>query len=167
MPHVVSRHGSGLLVAADAVDERAITHALAQIPNPHGRLILDLDHNEQHQCLEYKVRLLLSSGEAPFVTSWRDDNDRPLPLSFALIDHVKMLIETDTLRAADAHNERVREQAKQELADEADAITAETMPWAEGRRQHFGVYKREKPGRMKHLTLRESAAARARRESQS
>lgn len=165
MSHIVSRHGSGLLVAADAVDERAITHALSQL---RSGLFLDVDHNEEHCCLEYKVRLTYAGDQPPvFITAWRDDNGRPLPLSTALIEHVKMLIETDTLRAADEHNRRVRERAQQELADEADAITADTLPWAEGRRQHFSIFKRDRPGRMKHLTLRESAAARAAKDQRS
>ena len=78
MSFVVSRHGSDLLVAAQAVDERTITHALDRLK---PGLFLDIDDNERWQCLEYKVRLRYSKSEPPvFVTAWRDDNDRPLPL---------------------------------------------------------------------------------------
>lgn len=134
MGYVVSRHGSNLLVAAEAVDEQAISHALSRIPNPHGRLFLDVDVNERYQCLEYKVRLRLSTGEAPFVTAWRDDNDRPLPLSHALVEHVKMLIETDTLTAATEHNRRLRETGQREMGDEVEEIARDMLPYIQGRK---------------------------------
>lgn len=165
MGYVVSRHGSNLLVAAEAADERTISHALDQLR--HG-LFLDVDHNEQHECLEYKVRLRYAGDKEPvFITAWRDDTGRPLPLSTALVEHVKMLIETDTLKAADEHNERMRERAHKDAGDEVEAIAAEMLPWMEGRRQHFGVYRRERLSRTKHLTVREAAAARADRERRS
>lgn len=134
MSYVVSKHGSNLLVAAEAVDEQAITHALSRIPNPHGRLFLDVDVNEEYRCVEYKVRLRLSTGESPFVTAWRDERGCPLPLSSALIEHVKMLIETDTLRAADEHNERMRSRAQSDLGDEVEEIARDMLPYIQGRK---------------------------------
>ncbi len=134
MSYVVSRNKSNLLVAAEAVDEREISHALSRIPNPHGRLFLDVDVNEEYRCVEYKVRLQLSTGEAPFVTAWRDEEGRPLPLSFSLIEHVKMLIETDTLAQANEHNERMRSRAKADMGDEVEEIARDMLPYIQGRK---------------------------------
>lgn len=144
MSYVVSRHGSNLLVAAEAVDERAISHALAQIPHPNGRLILDIDHNEVYECLEFKVRLKISTGEAPFVCSWRDDNERPLPLSFALVEQVKAMLEgrLPSLAEAQEHNRRLREQSRQEMGDEIEETAADMIPWIQGKKSstlHRGV----------------------------
>lgn len=134
MGYVVSKHGGNLLVAAEAVDERSISHALSRIPNPHGRLFLDVDVNEQYRCVEYKVRLRLSTGEAPFVTAWRDEQGRPLPLSSALTEHVKMLIETDTLRQATEHNRRFRESSVKDMGDEVEEIARDMLPYIQGRK---------------------------------
>lgn len=163
MSYVVSRHGSNLLVAAEAADERAIAHALAQIPHPNGRLILDIDHNEEYRCLEHKVRLKLSTGEAPFVCSWRDDDGRPLPLSFALVEQVKQLMSGrgDSFKEAQEHNQRLRDRARQEMGDEIEAIAADMVPFIQGRRSSTlrrGVHLRRSRAR------REEQAAEAARQ---
>lgn len=132
MSYVVSRHGSDLLVAAEAVDERAITHALDRLR--HG-LFLDVAHNQTHECIEYKVRLRYAGDKEPvFITAWRDDDDRPLPLSSALVEHVKMLIETDTLTQATEHNERMRSRAQADMGDEVEEIARDMLPYIQGRK---------------------------------
>lgn len=132
MSFVVSRHASNLLVAAEAADERTITHALNRLR--HG-LFLDIDHNDQYGCLEYKVRLRYAGDQPPvFITTWRDDNNRPLPLSSALVEHVKMLIETDTLTAADEQNRRLRERSQRELGEAVEEIAADMLPRIHGRK---------------------------------
>lgn len=132
MGYVISRGGSDLLVAAEAVDERGITHALDQLR--HG-LFLDIGHNEPYECIEYKVRLRYAGDKEPvFITAWRDDDDRPLPLSSALVEHVKMLIETDTLAQANEHNERMRSRAKADMGDEVEEIARDMLPYIQGRK---------------------------------
>lgn len=148
MGYVVSHHGSNLLVAAQAADERSISHALKQLK---PGLFLDIDHNEQHRCLEYKVRLRYAKDQPPvFITAWRDEHDRPLPLSHALIELVKKLIETDTLREAREANRRMRERSQQEMGDEIEAVAADMLPRIHGRKAtvlHRGVHLRRSRAR--------------------
>lgn len=143
MSYVVSHHGSNLLVAAQAVDERAISHALKQLK---PGLFLDIDHNEEHRCLEYKVRLRYAKDQPPvFITAWRDDLGRPLPLSSALIELVKKLIETDTLSEAQEANRRMRERSQQEMGDEIEEIAGDMIPRIKGLKTtvlHRGVHLR-------------------------
>lgn len=149
MSYVVSRHGSDLLVAAQAADERAISHALKQIDD---RLFLDIDHDETHECLVYKVRYRLGDRPPMFVLAWTDDYGRPLPLSHALVDLVKRQRDSDSFRVAQEHNRRLKERAAQELADEVTAIHEDIVPRIHGRKSsplHRGQHlrrSRHKPG---------------------
>lgn len=160
MSYVVSRHGSNLLVAANAVDERAITHALNDLK---PGLFLDVDHNEEHSCLEYKVRLRYSRGQAPvYICGWCDENGRPLPLSSALIEKVKRLIEVDTSAAVAAHNKSVKEEAAKATGDEVEDVARDMLPFIQGKRAavlHRGPHLRRSRRRKEDQAAEQARAA--------
>lgn len=165
MSFVVSRHGDmSLLVAAQAVDERAIAHALKQL---NDRLILDVGVDERSDQLVYRVMYRHSEG-AEFVCAWTDAYGNPLPLSHQLVAQVKRQIAGDGLAEAKAHNERLREQASRDTIAEATEIADEMLPWVEGKRRHYGVFaRRNRERREQHATLRELEERRAAQEEPS
>ncbi len=121
MTLVTRRHDSGLVLAEDAWDETRVSRALKQIDS---RLVLqkrERDENQHDRVLVYKVVKVVSDRYAPVVFTWIDEQGRPLPLSFGLVDEFKrhMLGVRTDLVSADEHNRRLVE----ERARDAEALT--------------------------------------------
>lgn len=136
----VSQH-RGLLVAEHAADERSVQ---AQLKEFDDRLILSQEVDRDHGCLVYVVvRRWSDSHDVASVCEWRDDQGRPLPLSSRLVDKVKNLHVGSRAPQPDAlaHNDRVRQQAK----DEFDAVTDDMLRDAINRRGRLAVFHRS-PG---------------------
>ena len=127
----MSRHGD-VLVAAQAADERSITHALKQLDD---RLILAVNPDEETGRHVWQVLCRVASDRpAETVLSWRDEHLRPLPLSHMLVEEVKRLRQVDTYADVLASNRRLRERADQDDIAEATAIAADMLPRIKGRK---------------------------------
>ena len=118
------QHSSGLILAEQASDERAIGRALQQI-RPDVALQVRPRDEEKGGVLVYKV-VHVESGMVMF--TWMDDYGNPLPLSSGLIDEFqrRQLGARNTgLISDDEHNRRHREQIDRDRAERVEAIRDE------------------------------------------
>ena len=118
------QHSSGLILAEQAADERAIGRALQQI-RPDVALQVRPRDEEKGGVLVYKV-VHIESGMVMF--TWMDDYGNPLPLSSGLIDEFqrRQLGARNTgLISDDEHNQRHREQIDRDRAERVEAIRDE------------------------------------------
>lgn len=118
---------SGLVVAEDAADERAIQAAVKQI-----RRDFSLQKRQRLEALGgglvYKI-VHVPSGIP--VISWTDDSGRPLPLSSGILERFKKHLLGE--RGADwpdfeEHNRRLEEANERQRQADSDAIWSEHEP---------------------------------------
>lgn len=121
------RRDSGLLVPAQAMDEKAIDRALQRLD---PRFVLTSRVSRRYQCVVYGV--VLVQGDQPAVPwfEWTDDYSRPLPLSSALLDEAQKLRPRGGVSAQEAMaaNEAAQERAEAETRAELDEIAADIGP---------------------------------------
>lgn len=118
------QHSSGLIVAEQAADERAIGRALQQI-RPDAALQVRPRDEEKGGVLVYKV-VHVDSGQVMF--TWMDDYGNPLPLSSGLIDEFQrhqLGARNTGLIGGDEHNRRHQEQIDRERQARVEAVREE------------------------------------------
>ena len=120
MSRVLSEIG-GLHVVTDATtDEDAVRRGLKQIDDRYM-----LDSIPGPYGMVWIVLCRTGSETPPLpVLNWVDEQSRPLPLTYALVEKVKRLRADSRWREPDAHelNEKLREKTQAELDDYIDEI---------------------------------------------
>lgn len=146
--HVYSRHGSPLLVAEHAADERSVTDALRQF-DPD--LVLTWEVQDGQQVWEVH-KVVGCDRPAVFICRWQDDRGTPLPLSHSLVDLVRKLRHGGVEKAAEEANARLRADADRETYEAAVEVFEDGIPRVQGKKMsvlHRGVHlrrARHKPG---------------------
>ena len=118
------QHSSGLVIAEQAQDEKAIGRALQQIRSDVALQVRPRDE-EKGGVLVYKV-VHTDSGQVMF--TWMDDYGNPLPLSSGLIDEFQrhqLGARNTGLVSDDEHNRRHIEEIDQERQRRVEAIRDE------------------------------------------
>ena len=115
MTSIIRETGTGLVVAEQAADERAVGHALRQIDD---RLAL------QHRPPYYVVVKVVSEREAPVIYTWMTATGDPLPLSSGLVEDFKKhrLDAPNKPPTVDERNRMRLAELEREWADAADAL---------------------------------------------
>lgn len=110
-------HQSGLIVAEDAMDERALTRALQQEVRSDVTLQKrQLDEQHGSGGLVYKV-VHIPSGQV--MATWADDHGRPLPLSSGIVEWFKRMQAGARNPAVDADEWNRRHRAEIEREEQA------------------------------------------------
>lgn len=115
---------SGLIVAEQAADERAIGHALQQI-RPDVTLQVRPRDEDKGGVLVYKV-VHVDSGQVMF--TWMDDRGNPMPLSSSLVDEFQrhqLGARNTGLVSDDDHNARHVAEVERERKRRVEAIRDE------------------------------------------
>ena len=116
MDLALRQDGSGLFVAEETRDEQAITAALKAID---PRLALQKERASAEGGWKYKVLRVWSEDQPPTpILTWTDKYGNPLPLTFGLIDKVKIHMlgfrGNDYYVSADEHNAKLQAQLLRE-----------------------------------------------------
>lgn len=125
-------NSSGLIVAEQSMDERAIGRALQQI---RPDVALQVRPRDEHKggVLVYKV-VHVPSGQVMF--TWMDAHMRPLPLSSGLIDEFQrhqLGARNTGLIDTDEHNRRYQEEIERERRARVEAIRDDHAARLKGR----------------------------------
>lgn len=126
------QHGSGLVLAEDALDEARVSHAIKQVDD---RYVLQKHPADVEGGWVYKVFCIVSEDQpAVCVLTWSDERGNPLPLSSGLVEEVKKWRPESRGRRgpdADERNEQLRERNEQHRRDQLAAISFEHKPKVE------------------------------------
>lgn len=133
MEYVYSRHGAGLIVAENAMDERTVQTDL-QAFDPRLRLVSQFDQD----CGWYYEVVCVWSPEhdARSVYKHRENGGigEPLPLSSRVLDEVRRLQGDALFDAAETANARLVAAKKQQARDDAAALAQEHAPYVDRNR---------------------------------
>lgn len=126
---------SGLVLAEEHRDEAAVSRALKEID---PRLVLQKERANAEGGWKYKVYRIWSEDQPPTpVLTWTDAYGYPLPLTWGLIDKVKVhyvgFRGNEYYVSEDEHNSRYRAALDKQLKDDLAAITEEHKPRLSGR----------------------------------
>lgn len=139
----------GIVVASEAADERSLSEALKRF-DPDLVLTWELDDRGRQV---YEVRKLVGRDRpALLVCRWTDDYGEPLPLSHALLDHVKQHQRGGRLAQWEEDERRRDESERAEAFEEALEIARDTLDRVSGKKLsplHRGAHlrrSRHKPG---------------------
>lgn len=131
------RHSDSGLVLAEHIcrDESQVVSALKEID---PRLALQKEAANAEGGWKYKVLRVWSEDHPPTpILTWTDDYGNPLPLTFGLIDKVKIHMlgfrGNDYYVSADEHNEKLQAARDKQKADDLAAIRDEHLPRLRGR----------------------------------
>lgn len=127
---------NGLVVAETITrDEAAVTRALKEID---PRLALQKEPANVEGGWKYKVLRVWSEDQPPTpILTWTDQFGNPLPLTFGLIDKVKIHMlgfrGNDYYVSADEHNAKLEAAREKQKRDDLAAIRDEHLPRLQGR----------------------------------
>lgn len=141
MSLLVSETGSGLLVAEQSVDERAVSRLLRQ-HDDSLRLVPQRD--EARMCTLWCVyRYMGGDRPALFICAWQTPDGEPLPLSARLLDKVQQLDgrTTGAPPNPDELNRQHRERLAKERRDRHDDIADYFRPHLDRNRVGISVSK--------------------------
>jgi len=126
----LARHPSGLLLPA--ADERAIEDELQRL-DPRLYLSFEIEGGRQ----VYRVMCEYAGDRFAPVCDWRDEQQRPLPLSSGLVELVRSLQPRGGVAAQEAMaaNERRRERLEADVEEAVDEIADDMGPRIAGRKQ--------------------------------
>lgn len=140
---VSSRRGP-LSVVEMGMDEEAVQRELSKLSD---RLFLTKEIDRRHGCWAYSVLEYVSDDHPPIPAfTWRDEYQRPLPLSMSLIDKAKQQEGRGRtlLNEVDADNQRILDGIDREAT--AIAEEAATMAARFGSAGHSAMLPRSKTG---------------------
>lgn len=126
---------SGLILAEQHEDESRVSRALKEID---PRLVLQKEMANAEGGWKYKVLRVWSEDQPPTpVLTWTDAYGYPLPLTWGLIDKVKVhylgFRGNEYYVSEDEHNKRYQERMDKQLKNDMAAIAEEHKPRLSGR----------------------------------
>lgn len=137
MTDLAYRQDDSGLVLAESIcrDESQVVAALKEID---PRLALQKERANAEGGWKYRVLRVWSEDQPPTpILTWTDSYGNPLPLTFGLIDKVKIHMlgfrGNDYYVSADEHNAKVQAERDKQRADDLAAIRDEHLPRLSGR----------------------------------